>query len=456
MLRHFLPTLLEPDPPGAGGGGGGAPSGGGAGGDGGGAPAGEGGGGGSSADAFDSMFNDLDGPAPSGTPPAGGGGGAPPPAGGKPPEKPAGGAKPPAGGKPPEKPAATTPPKPGEKPPGGQPQPEFEEVEGVQVPKFKSDKEFRGWGLNGYKRAKQLETELQAIQAKYQELEKIAPNSKAEREQLQTRLADLEKKFNEKEQEIKFLNYERSGEYVEKYQTPYKNAVQAAYNDMKELTVTEPDMSQPVGENGQRPTKERAATPADFDSIYGLPLGQATKLANQLFGHAASIVMGHRNEIRRLAQAAVNAVNDWKAKAKEREEKEKADAVTHRDFVSRTWSEVNNNLVQKYPDLFAPDSNDPEGNKKLEEGQRMADAFFADRSSSPLEHRIVFDAQIRNRIAAFPRLKYQRDKLRAENEQLKKDLAELRASNPGAPGGGGTPPAGEQTEGALETFEQRL
>lgn len=447
MLRRLLTlALLHPLPSGEGGGSGTAapPAGAAAPGGGSGEPAPEGGG---SADAFDSMFSDIDPPE---TPPAGSGGGAPP-AGGKAPDKPAGGAKPTAG-KPTEKPAGT---KPGEKP-GGQPQPEFEEVEGIQVPKFKSDKEFRGWGLNGYKKAKQLESELQAIQGKYQELEKTAPTSKAEREQLQSRLAELEKKFNEKEQEIKFLNYERSGEYVEKYQTPYKNAVQAAYGDMKELTVSETDMSQPVGENGQRPMKERQATPADFDAIYGLPLGQATKLANQMFGHAASIVMGHRNEIRRLAQAAVNAVNDWKAKAKERDEQEKTNSITHRDFVSRTWQEVNTNLAQKYPDLFAPDPNDPDGNKKLEEGSRMADAFFADRSATPLEHRIIFDAQIRNRIAAFPRLKYQRDKLKAENDQLKKDLAELRASDPGAPGGGGTPPAGEQSEGALATFDQRM
>lgn len=447
MLRRFLPFLLLHALPADGSAGGGTPPPAGAGGEPqGGAPAGADP---SSGDKFDSMFSDLDATPPAGAPPAGGG---TPPAGtppaGKPPEKAAPGK--PAGGTPPAKPPA------GQKPPAKPGEVEYEEVEGVQVPKFKSDKEFRGWGLNGYKKATQLEKELNEFRAKHSELEKQIPTTKAEREQLATRLADIEKKYNEKEQEIKYLNYERSGEYLEKYQTPYKNAIKSAYSDVKELTVNEPDMSQQPDADGKRPMKERAATPEDFDQVYGLPLGAATKLANKLFGESASIVLQHRTQIRNHAQAAINAVNEWKSKAGERETKEKADAVTRNDFVTRTWAEVNTNLAQKYPDMFAPDPNDPEGNKKLEEGFRMADAFFSDRSSTPLDQRIVFDAQIRNRIASVPRLRWQRDTLKAENEQLKKDIAELRASGPGAPGGAGAPAGGGESEGAMASFDSKM
>ena len=61
-------------------------------------------------------------------------------------------------------------------------------MEGVKVPKFKSDKEFRGWGLNGYKKANQLERDLQTLQTKLAGLEQKVPQTEAERTTLAAEL----------------------------------------------------------------------------------------------------------------------------------------------------------------------------------------------------------------------------------------------------------------------------
>lgn len=387
----------------------------------------------SASDAFDKQF-ELDTP------------GTPPPAPAKPvaPAAPAP-AKPAAA---PAKPAA---------PAAAAPAQEFEEVEGIKVPKFKSDKDFRGWGLGGYKKAKQLETELESLRSKHTELEQVVPRTQAEKTQLATKLAELEKKHNEVLSELNFANYERSPEYKDKYEKPFQDAYNRALRDVAELTVTEEDRSQPADENGKYPTKDRPAKPEDFDQIYQLQLGAATKLAAKKFGaEAASIVIGHRNTIRQAAEAAVNALKEWKANAAKRQQEMEVQSTQTRERMNSLWTQVNADIREKSKDLFQERPDDKEWNEALAKGTAMADAYFGDRSAQPMEQKVVFDAHVRNRVAAFPALVSRMRKLEAENAQLAKDLAELRGSGPGKPGiESPTPPVAE-SEGALAEFDKRL
>jgi hypothetical protein len=416
---------------------------------------------GGSSEAFDKQFSDIDAPATPAAPEAGsggGGGGGAPPAGAapaKPAGSPAAPAKP-AGGAPAKAAAAAAP----AKPAGSAPAPEFEVVDGVHVPKFKSDKEFRGWGLNGYKKASQFEKELTELRTKYGQLETEHPKTQAEKTQLATRLAQVEKAIAEKESVIKFLNYEKSQDYQDKYQKPYQDAVRSAYSDVKELTITEVDPNGQPDADGKRPTRERAATAEDFEAIYQLPLGAATKAANERFGAAASIVLNHRAAIRKMAQSAVMALEDWKKTSKEREEKEATETTQRNDFVARTWEKVNTDLATKYPDQFAEVKDDVDGNAALQKGFNLADDFFNNRSRRTLEQNIIFDAQVRNRLANYPRLLQQVRKAKADLEQANKDLTELRGSGPGDPQGGGDAGAGAaaaaEGESVMDRFDKKL
>lgn len=346
---------------------------------------------------------------------------------------------------PPAKPIATPPPV------------EHEEVDGIKVPKFKSDKDFRGWGLGGYKKAKQLETDLTALQTRYQELEQKVPKTEQERQQLATKLADLEKKYTEASSELQFANYERSPEYKDKYEKPYQDAITRAHRDVSELSVTEEDRSQQPDENGKYPTKERPAKAEDFDQIYSMPLGAATKLAAKKFGpEAVSIVMNHRATIRQAAEAAVNALNTWKENSTKRQKDMETQTIQTRERVSSLWTTVNADIKAKNKDLFDEHPDDKEWNEALAKGTQMADSYFSDRSNQTVEQRVVFDAHIRNRIAAFPALVSENRRVKAQLEQANKDLAALRGSAPGAPTSASPTPPVEQSEGAMAEFDKKL
>lgn len=392
-------------------------------------------------DKFDTAFQDLDAPE---TPPA-------PPA--APPTPPKGSAAPkgtPAPAKPGAKPAAPAP-----------PQGEFEEVEGVQVPRFKKDNEFRGWGLAGHKKAKQLEGELAQLRTQYQQIEQEHPKTKQERDALAARLAEIEKQHNETVEQIKYLSYERSSEYKDKYETPYRKAVDTAYSDVKELTVTEPDPTQPPNQDGSQPTRERPATPADFDEIYQLPLGPASKLAAKKFGaESVATVIQHRNNIRTLAKAANEALADWKNKAKDREKSENDQRTIEESQIQDTWKSINKQMGEdsRGADFWGEVKDDKEINDALAHGFAYADRRFSGefKKLSRMEQ-MVLDASIRHRVAGFYRMKVELARIKAEHAQALKDLAELRGSGPGEPGtpGGGETPSTEG-DGPMAEFDRKL
>lgn len=358
----------------------------------------------------------------------------------------------------PSKPAAA---KPGEKPPAATPT-EFDEVEGVQVPRFKTDRDFRGWGLNGYKKAKALETELTELRNKYSETEQLIPKTKAEAQALQSKLADIEKKYQEASQTLNYVNFEKSPEFNEKYEQPYQNAWTRALSDMKELTVTEIDPNAPADEMGNQPTRERPATRDDFESIYHAPLGPATKLATQKFGLAASIVLEHRQKIRELAKNAVEAVNKWKETSSTRQKEEENNRTLHDAKVVELWEKFN---AKTYDDPRGKEwwgevPEDKEINEEIAKGFAYADQRFSKEFyGKPVEDQIAIDAQIRHRVAGFFKLRVLLKRATERAEKAEADQKSRLGSRPGPPDGGeggaeGGAPA--ESEGAAVEFDKRF
>jgi len=405
-------------------------------------------------ESFDKYFDDG-GTGGSGQAPAGGGtpAGAPAAAAAAP-------AKPAAGApqQPAAKPAAA---KPDDK--GGKPaQPahaEFDEVEGVQVPRFKSDKEFRGWGLNGYKKANAIQKEADTLKQKITELERRPSTSGPEQQQLTSRISALEKQLQEKEDQIRYHNYEGSQEYVAKYQKPFYDGMNAAHSDVLELLVSEPDTSQaPV--DGKYPTKERQGTQSDFEEIYHLPLGPATKLAKEKFGDAYGIVLQHRNSVRNLAKNAVNALNEWKTTSKQRQEQEQQAATARSNQIESFWTQVNQKLSEdpRAKEWWGQETNDKEINEAIQRGLTMADQRFSDSYDKlSLQDQVILDAHIRQRVAGFYRRGVMISRIKAELDSIKERLAKYESGEPGKPaaGGEGAPQVGE-SEGPMSEFEKRL
>lgn len=453
MTLRFARILLDPAPaaPPVG-----APAGGGAPAPEGGAPASSGSVdlGAGAHDSFDAAFADLE--EPKGGPPAAAPAAAPPTA----PPKTAAGTPPKPTAQPPAKPAQQPPPKPGAQTP---PKEEVDEVDGIPVPRFKKDGEFRSWGLNGYKKAKQLETELAARDAKLRELEGRIPKNPKEAEELRTKIADAEKRMVEKEREIQFLNYERSQEYKDKYELPYQKAVNLAYSEVKELLVSEPDPQAQLDADGKRPTRERSATNADFEQVYQLPLGPASKLAKEKFGDSAPIVLSHRSKIKELARGATEALDSWKKNSEAREKQELETASTQAQQIEKDWQDINSRMSQdpRGKELWGEDLNDKELTAELQKGFQFADQRFSqDYEKMPVREKMILDAMIRHRVAGFYMQRALVKRYKTEVDALKKEVADLRDSGePGRPrgsepaGGGGPPPTDRSP---MEMFDEKV
>ncbi|HSS95603.1 MAG TPA: hypothetical protein VLK33_01160, partial [Terriglobales bacterium] len=180
-------------------------------------------------------------------------------------------------------------------------------------------------------------------------------------------------------------------------------------------------------------------------------------LANKKFGpEFAAGIMQHWESIREKAEEAVGALNEWKSSSEKRKQETEAQTVQTRERVAGLWTQINTDIKTKNPELFDERPDDKEWNEELAKGVKMADTYFSDRSNQPVEQRVVFDAHVRNRVAAFPALVFENRRIKAQLEQANKDLEALRGSAPGAPSSASPNPPAEESTGAMDMFDKKL
>jgi hypothetical protein len=314
------------------------------------------------------------------------------------------------------------------------------------VPKFKVNKDLRKWAADQGKAAKENIAKAARLEARIAELEKTTGNTQ-ETAKLTEQLASLNKKVEDYESQMRLTHYERSEEYKSKYQIPIEAAAKAAHREMAELEVEQVD-----SESGQK--TYRPATPEDFNRIYALPLGEATRQAKALFGDAASVVLDHRREIRKLSEQADAAIKEYQTKGSELEKQSTVKTTQEREAAKAMWTTVNEDLAKKYPHWFAPDPNNPERNELLKKGFDFVDSIIGDnRGKLSLQERIIGDAHLRNRSAAFLPTAAENKKLKAELAERDKVIAELRGSGPGGRPGAGS---GDQTPPTPRSWEEAM
>lgn len=381
------------------------------------------------AQSFDQTFPDdgLDSPpSPQPPPPA-----EPPPA--EPPETP------PTGDKPKTEPTtAKVPPK--ETPPAA---PEGDKPPEFTPPTVGKASEIRAWAARVGKWAEKMTSKADKLQAKLAQLESQPPKQAEDTANLAQELATAKKRLEQYENDIRLTKYERSQEYAEKYQKPYQDAISRAYREVKELLVSEPNPDDP--EN----PRERAATQADFDEIYGMPLGLATRTAKQKFGDAAMIVLQHRQQIRQLAESAYAAVEEYKTKGGEVETQTKAQQVQHEQAMKRMFDMATEGHAKRAPELFQERDGDDEGNELLTKGRNFAATVFSGNDGLTPQQVAFRDAMAYNRLAAYPRILRDLKKAQTELAESQKTIESLRSSGPGPV----KPSAGKKEETPNESWE---
>ncbi len=316
----------------------------------------------------------------------------------------------------------STPPEPGSPP--STPTPEGDKTKGKANP----------WKLVDQFKGRVAELEKQIAEGKAITL------AEQQRKEFADQIASLNKRNEDLENEMRFVNYGKSKEFQEKYQAPYESAWKRAVSELAEITVTDPQTS-----------ATRAASPEDLLTLVNLPLGKAREVANTLFGDFADDVMAHRKELRGLFDAQQVALEEAKKNGGEREkqmmEAHQRQLTETQEFIKKTWEASNAEVLSstKLSRFFSPVEGDEEGNARLAKGYALADKAFAE---NPLDPKLTPEQRatavkrhvaLRNRAAAFGRLVDTVEKLEAKNAELTKKLQEIQGTTPST--GGLQPPA---------------
>lgn len=277
-------------------------------------------------------------------------------------------------------------------------------------------------------------------EARVMELEK-GQVPEADRKGYEERLKAAETRAKELEDEIRYVNYSKSKEFVEQYQTPYEQAWQRATAELAEIPVTDPGTGEP-----------RGATAQDLLSLVNMPLGQAREVAEQVFGKFANDIMAHRKEILGLFQKQQTALEDAKKNGAEREkqltETQAAKLKESAETISKAWTKINEEYVanEKFGSWFKPKEGDEDWNTRLKKGFELVDRAFSEnpRAAKTEDERnaiIRRHVAVRNRAAAYGALFSYANKVAKELEAAKKELEAFKDTEPPTTGREAAPQA---------------
>ena len=282
----------------------------------------------------------------------------------------------------------------------------------------------------------------------------------------------LRQKIKEYEDEIKYVNYQKSPDFLNNYQKPYEDTVKKAIREATELFVT-------TAEGQERPLSKE-----EFWSVVSAPSLQHAKTAlNRLFPNDAlsqNIIMQKRSQIWEKHEAIENAKLDYQqngaAREKERAERElaaKRQSEEQRSAMDKTriskWNEARE-AVKSHPSMkefLTPDENDAKAKEMITKGSRLADMAFGarnengeiiDETGAPvgLEKTAEIDAVIHGKAAAFNHLAYKYRSLAAKLADAEKKLAGYTATAPGAGEAQGGAKAASEDENNWEAQLERM
>lgn len=334
--------------------------------------------------------------------------------------------------KPPEKPAAPAP-KPEE---GGEPVLEDDATPPApakpgEAPKVRKQSDFLREELAKQKaRAEAYEKEIATLKAPKEDPEKL---------QLTEKLTAAEKRAQEREDELRFANYERSEEYQTKYVKPYVDAFNTARHKITSLDVverTQPFTDPTTGEVTARVVqKGRPATAEDFDAI-ALTVSdrEARNLAKQMFGEDYTIAMAQREKVLELNSSRETALVEQRTKGAEREKQQlETRKRTEAENIKRNaelWTTANKEFAEKHPDWFTDVEGDDVANQMLAKDIKTTDSLFGDVSQLPPEKVVRMHSEMRNRAAAAGKLAHLLTKTKARLAEVEAKLKGYEGSEP--------------------------
>lgn len=331
--------------------------------------------------------------------------------------------------KPPEtKPETKPEEKPAEKPPEVKPETKPEEkpadkpADQQAVPEDKSKQ-------GPWQRVHAAERRVKELEAQVQQFKTAKPGDDPEKLELKTKFEESEKSRKALEDEMRFLNYERSPEFQRDHYKPYVESWKRAEAAIKDLKI-------PV-EGGE----PRAGTIEDLSRIVQAATHEeASAIADALFQNPtkAAFVLGLRDKLREAHHKMEAQKADWRSKGDEREKAWQAEqeakakqreeeSAQHKEL----WDQFNASALEKHKDWFVAPEDDPKGAELLKQGFELADLAWSDGGKLSTEQLIALRSAERNKAAAFRYMVHLNDKAKARIADLEKQLKEFEKSEPG-------------------------
>lgn len=269
------------------------------------------------------------------------------------------------------------------------------------------------------------------LASKIQELERAkADGTKKEVETATKALKDemdsIRKRAEELDTEVRYLNYTRSGEYKEKYETPLREAWQSALGDIDGIRVTDADGT------------ERDASHQDIMSILNVPTAKAAIIAQEIFGAAAPEIMAHRRRILELTQARDKSIAEWKEKGSQREVQQRQQLEQRQARSKQLFDSQFAEYEKSHSQLFGREDGDEDGNKLLDESDTLirialkGEGIDADLGYDDKVDLITkAQAQVALRARAYGRERLRVIRLQQKVAELEKKIGKVRSSEPG-------------------------
>ena len=243
---------------------------------------------------------------------------------------------------------------------------------------------------------------------------------------LKSEMDSIRKNAEELDTEVRYLNYTRSGEYKQKYESPLRDAWQTALGDIEGIRVTDGDGT------------ERDASHEDIMAILNVPVAKAAIIAQEMFGAAAPEIMAHRRRILELTQARDKSIAEWKEKGSQREVEQKKQLESRQSRSRELFDSQLADYEKSHSQLFGREDGDDDGNKLLDESDRLikialkGEGIDADMGYDDKVDLITkAQAQVALRARAYGRERLRVIRLQQKVAELEKKVGKVRSSEPG-------------------------
>ncbi|MBU2177498.1 MAG: hypothetical protein KJ556_20590, partial [Gammaproteobacteria bacterium] len=222
-----------------------------------------------------------------------------------------------------------------------------------------------------------------------------------------------------------------------------------AIADFRELTVTD-------AEGNVRPASHQ-----DLVRLVNLPLGEARKLANELFGDSSDDAMAHYRQVRTLAEQQNKALEEAKKTGSLKEQEKVETTRKLAEETGRSWQDFTSSDEQKYP-FLQPREGDDEWNTKLASSREFVDKAFTanafDGKLTPEQRAEIIrnHASVRGRAIGFSMLRMENKRLKADLAERDKVIAQYKSAEPGAADGRSAANAPVTAANRLEAIKARM